>query len=75
MVKAKRSTRSRLVRFAMVVSMGGTMFQFSGCSADVRNTIVSGLESTASTLATTLISSFFQGLADDSGGSSGFTTT
>jgi hypothetical protein len=54
-------------------AVGGSAFQLSGCDADVRDTLLGGLETTSQTLAGSLIQAFFLSLADDDDGS--LTTT
>lgn len=56
----------------MALAVGGSAFQLSGCDAEVRSTLISGLEATTLGLTTTLVTAFFQGL-DDSSGSGGLT--
>jgi hypothetical protein len=66
-----------MVRATMVLAIGGSAFQLSGCDPAVRSTLLEGLETTTATLSSALISAFFLGLADDSettGGSSQTTT-
>lgn len=70
----KRNIRSRFLRLAAIVAVGGSAFQLSGCDPAVRGTILTGLEATTASLANTLISAFFISLEDDSGGG-GLTTT
>ena len=75
---ATRSLRTRLLRTAMTLAVGGSAFQLSGCDPTVRSTLLSGLQSTTNSLSTALISAFFLSLEDDDGGSgsgSGLTTT
>ena len=64
----------RFVRFATAVAVGGSAFQLSGCDPAVRNTILTGLETTPVSLTNTLISAFFLSL-DDADTSGGLTTT
>jgi hypothetical protein len=45
--------------------MGGSAFQLSGCDPDVRATLLTGLHQTTTGLSATLITAFFQSLADD----------
>jgi len=59
--------RNKVLRTAMTICMGGTAFQLSGCDSDVRDTLLSGLEATSQTLASSLISAFFLSVADDNG--------
>lgn len=72
---AKRSYRHRFMRFATALMMGGAAFQLSGCDPTVRDTVLTGLESTATTLGTTLISAFFLSLNDNATTDTGLTTT
>lgn len=43
----------------------GSAFVLSGCDVDVRDTVLSGVNSAAAGLATTLIDAFFQSLQND----------
>ena len=72
---ATRSVRTRLLRTAMALALGGSAFQLSGCDPAVRSTLLDGLETTTSSLSSALISAFFLSLQDDSGTSGGLTTT
>ncbi len=69
----KRRLRRRVSRAAMALLIGGSAFQLSGCDPTVRATLLTGLETTTSTLAQTFITAFFVSLADDD--STGLTTT
>lgn len=64
----KRNLRTRIVRAAMAIAIGGSAFQLSGCDPAVRTTLLGGLETTTTTLSNALISAFFLGLNNDSGG-------
>ena len=66
---ATRSPRTRLLRTAMTLAVGGSVFQLSGCDPAVRSTLLSGLQTTTTGLSTALISAFFLNLEDDDGGS------
>ncbi len=70
-----RKLSARFRRFAAVLVVGGSVFQLSGCDPAVRNTILSGLESTTNSLTNTLISAFFISLEDDDASSTSLTTT
>jgi len=64
----------------MVLSLaaGGTVMQLSGCDPTVRGTLVTGLETTTTSLVDTLISAFFTSLNNNSSGTgtgTGLTTT
>lgn len=69
----RRSFRQRLTRAAMALAIGGSAFQLSGCDADVRDTLLVGLEGTTQTLSSALITAFFLSIQDDAAG--GLTTT
>ncbi len=71
---AKRSLRTRVLRSAMTLAIGGSAFQLSGCDPAVRSTLLDGLEATSTALTNALISAFFQSLDDSDEGSS-ITTT
>jgi len=71
----RRSLRERVVRFAAVIAVGGSAFQLSGCDPAVRQTILTGLETTTTSLTSTLISAFFLSLEDEAGSSDSLTTT
>ncbi len=70
----KRSLRQRFTRAAMALAIGGSAFQLSGCDPSVRDTLLTGLESTTQTLSSAVISAFFLSLQDGDSGSS-LTTT
>ncbi len=60
----KQSLRSRFMRFATAIAVGGSAFQLSGCDPAVRDTLLGGLESTTQSLSTALISALFLSLDD-----------
>jgi len=68
----KHSFRSRFMRFATAVAVGGSAFQLSGCDPNVRTTLLGGLESTTQSLSTALISALFLSL--DNNNSTDLTT-
>ena len=73
---ATRSVRTRLLRTAMVLALGGSAFQLSGCDPAVRSTLLDGLETTTTSLSSALISAFFLSLQDNSTTTgTGLTTT
>jgi len=72
---ATRSVRTRLLRTAMALALGGSAFQLSGCDPAVRSTLLDGLETTTSSLSSALISAFFLSLQDNSSTTGGLTTT
>lgn len=58
----------------MALAIGGSAFQLSGCDPAVRDTLLTGLETTTQSLSSALISAYFLSLGDDDG-SGGMTTT
>lgn len=64
----KRSLSQRLKRAAVVLAMGGSMFQLSGCDPLVRTTLLTGIESTTQTLSSALISALFLSLQNNTTG-------
>ncbi len=70
----KRPFCQRLTRAAITLAIGGSACQLSGCDPTVRDTLLTGLESSTQSLSAALISAFFESLGDgDSTG--GLTTT
>ena len=61
----KRSVWKRVVRATTILAVGGSAFQLSGCDPAVRSTLLGGLQTTSTGLATALIQAFFLTLADD----------
>ena len=72
---AKGSIRQRVLSATMAVLLGGSVLQFGGCNSTVRDTLLTGLESTSATLAQTLITAFFATLTNDDDSGSGLTIT
>ena len=72
---AKLSCWKRLVRATMILAVGGSAFQLSGCDPAVRSTLLEGLATTTTGLSTALITAFFLSLQDDSGTSGTSLTT
>jgi len=70
----KTKLRTRVTRALMAIVVGSTAFQASGCDPAVRSTLLSGLESTTTTLTNALISAFFLNLENNSSSGSGLTT-
>jgi len=70
---AKRSRRQRMLRATAALLVGGSALQLSSCDPTVRSTLLTGLETTTSTLAQTFISAFFVSLSNEDGTS--LTTT
>ena len=54
-----------MVRVAVAVLIGGSTLQLGSCDPAVKATLLTGLESTTSTLAQTFISAWFLSLQDD----------
>ena len=73
---ARRSLRQRMVRFVTAMAVGGSVMQLSGCDPNVRDALVTGLETTTQSLSSALISAFFLTLDDsDAANVNGITTT
>jgi hypothetical protein len=74
---ADRGLKRRLVRLAMSLVVGGSLFQLGSCDPAVRTTLLTGLEQTTGTLLNTINSAFFISLQDDeeSSDTSSLTTT
>ena len=64
---ADRTLKRRLVRLAMSLVVGGSIFQLGRCDPAVRATLLTGLEQTTGTLLNTVNSAFFISLQDDEG--------
>lgn len=62
--------KRRLARIILPLAMCGSLFQISSCNPNVRDAVLSGLETTSLSLANIVITTLFQGL-----GSSGDTIT
>jgi hypothetical protein len=62
---ADRTLKGRLVRLAMSLVVGGSLFQLGSCDPAVRATLLTGLEQTTGTLLNTVNSAFFISLQDD----------
>ena len=62
---ADRTLKRRLVRLAMSLVVGGSIFQLGSCDPAVRATLLTGLEQTTGTLLNTVNSAFFISLQDD----------
>lgn len=76
---SRRGFRGRLLRLGVTLTLAGSAIQLRGCDPAVRDSLLTGLETTAQALATTLVQSFFTALQNNddssSGGSGGLTTT
>ena len=62
---ADRTVKRRLVRLAMSLVVGGSVFQLGSCDPAVRATLLTGLEQTTGTLLNTVNSAFFISLQED----------
>lgn len=71
----RKTYGQRFVRMLAAAAMGGSIVQLSGCDPAVRDTLLTGLQSTSASLLGALNDAFFISLADDDAGASGFTTT
>lgn len=58
----KKNFRNRLLRAMMVLCIGGSAFQLSGCDPVVRDALLGGLEQTTLSLTNALVSAFFLSL-------------
>lgn len=63
----KRSLRQRVQRVMLAVLMGGSTLALGNCDPVVRQTLLTGLEATTSTLAQTFITAYFVSLQEDEG--------
>jgi hypothetical protein len=61
----KGTIRARFLRATACLAVGGTALQLSGCDPQVRSTLLTGLETTTSSLSTALIQAFFLSLQDN----------
>ncbi|MCK4661162.1 MAG: hypothetical protein KAV82_16700 [Phycisphaerae bacterium] len=71
----KRGFNGRLLRLVMALTLGGSMLQLGSCDPTVRSTLLTGLETTSQSLASTVIQAFFVSLVDDGAGSSSTSLT
>ena len=71
----RRNYWKRMKRATMILAVGGSAFQLSGCDPAVRSTLLDGLQVTTTSLSSALITAFFLSLQDDSGTSTSLTTT
>ena len=62
---ADRNLKRRIVRLALSLAVGGSLFQLGSCDPSVRATLLTGLEQTTGTLLNTVNSAFFISLQDD----------
>ncbi len=71
----RNSLWMRMMRATMAIAVGGSAMQLSGCDANVRATLLDGLQATTTGLSTSLITAFFLSIANDAAESDGFTTS
>lgn len=60
----RSNTRIARKLIVWLAAVGGSGYALSGCSTDVRDTVISGLGDASNSLATTFISAFFQHLLE-----------
>lgn len=73
-----RGIQRRARKAAVLMVVGGSLFQVGSCDPTVRSTLLTGLQTTTEALFDTLVATFFTSLANDNnvgGGSGGLTTT
>ena len=58
----------------MAAALGGSVFQLGSCDPTVRTTLLAGLATTTTSLATTVIDAYFQSLQDEDTGTQALTT-
>lgn len=58
----KKSLRDRVYRAMMLICIGGSAFQLSGCDPAVRDALLTGLENTTLSLTNALVSALFLSL-------------
>jgi len=59
--------RTRLMRWLLPLTTGGSVFFLRSCDEDVRATVIDGLNEAAVGLSQSLLDAFFQSLVDDGG--------
>ncbi len=64
----------RLLKSVLAVAVGGSVFQSGSCDPTVRSTLLTGLETTTTSLANTIIQAYFVSLQEDTTDTSGLTT-
>lgn len=62
-----RSAKTQRLRWAAALLTCGSLFQLSSCDPTVRSTILTGLETTTTSLTNTIINAFFLSLQDENG--------
>lgn len=60
-----RQLRTRIVKAITALAVGGTALQASGCDPLVRDTLLTGLQATTTSLSSALITAFFISLDDE----------
>jgi hypothetical protein len=64
----------RLLKSILAVALGGSVFQMGSCDPTVRTTLLTGLETTTTSLANTIIQAYFVSLQEDTTTTSNLTT-
>jgi|WetSurMetagenome_2_1015567.scaffolds.fasta_scaffold530165_2 hypothetical protein len=64
----------RLLKSVLAVALGGSVFQMGSCDPTVRTTLLTGLETTTTSLANTIIQAYFVSLQEDTTTTSNLTT-
>ncbi|MFH0982517.1 MAG: hypothetical protein V2A79_13410 [Planctomycetota bacterium] len=70
----KRDFNGRWLRWVMAAALGGSVFQLGSCDPTVRTTLLAGLATTTTSLATTVIDAYFQSLQDEDTSTQALTT-
>lgn len=60
-----RNIGGRMRKWCAIIAMGGSLTVLDTCNPAVRDTILGGVEAAATGLTGTLITAFFEGLAQD----------
>ncbi len=62
---SSRGIRRRTVRLLMALTLSAGAMSVNGCNPAVRDTLLAGLQTTANSLANTLVQSFFTALQNN----------
>ncbi len=60
----RRRLGHHVCRLMMIMATGGAVFQLSSCDPNVRDAVLSGLETTSISLSNILIQALFAGFGD-----------
>ncbi|MFH1574602.1 MAG: hypothetical protein ABIG68_11495 [Acidobacteriota bacterium] len=71
---AKRGLKRRLLGLVTAAALGGTVLQLGSCDPAVRQSLLTGLETTSTSLADTIINAYFLSLQDDATDTTALTT-